>query len=58
MLQYKTEFEEVEGLDKKGVIFPVRAPSIESVMHLVRHLYMPVAHPDSFGHFNPISDIS
>ena len=33
VLQYETEFEEGEHSNEKGVIFPVRAPSIKSVKH-------------------------
>ena len=56
VLQYETEFE--GGDRKKGVIFPVRAPSIESVEHWVWLLYKPASDPDSIGHFFPIPKIS
>jgi hypothetical protein len=58
MLQYDKEFEEGQSSDKKGVLFPVRAPSFESVKHLVWLLYSPRSEPDSMGHFNPVTDIS
>jgi hypothetical protein len=58
VLQYETEFGEGHRSDKKGVLFPVRAPSIESVEHWVWLLYTPTAEPDSIGHFNTITDIS
>jgi hypothetical protein len=58
VLQYETEFEEGQRSDKKGVLSPVRAPSIESVKHWVWLLYTPPSEPDSIGHFNPITDIS
>jgi hypothetical protein len=57
VLQYETEFEEGQRSDKKGVLFTVRAPSIELVKHWAWLLYTP-SEPDSIGHFNPITDIS
>ena len=51
MLQDGREKEEGQLKNKKGVIYSVRAPSMESVKHYVRLLYEPASESDATGHF-------
>ena len=53
-LQYYTEYEQGELYNKKGVIYSVRAPSIESLKHWAWLLYEPAKDSDSIGHFSMI----
>ena len=56
-VQYDIEYEEGELKDKEGVLYSVRASSVQPLKHWAWLLYEPAKEPDSIGHFFPIPHI-